>query len=238
MRSTVNPRRHLVGTLIIVLAAQVSGCAHPFEVTTSLAHRGPLPALSYQADISLMGPQDYARGPYLGCVADALTNVRGLTVLPADRAEVVVRIQPEPSYSGNMQNFFITFPGFLVNLPWAIGYAHTIDVATDIAVIHYGRSRHRLVHHSLDVRHACATRVTVAEMGWGAVVFAPMVLVLFFGGIFHLFADEEDLLPELRYGLRDSYGVDVARHVVELLEELRQPQVAEPPPSPDGLTDG
>ena len=92
----------------------------------------------------------------IGIPKESLSGETRVAVLPADRAEVVVRIQPEPSYSGNLQNFFVTFPGFLVNLPWAIGYAHTIDVATDIAVIHYGRSRHRLVHHSLDVRHACS----------------------------------------------------------------------------------
>lgn len=238
MRSTKHPRRPAIGAAVLAISALVNGCAHPFEVISPSSNHGPPPTLSYATDISLMGPQDYLRGPYMGCIADALSAVGGVSILPADRAEVLVRVEPEPRYSGSAQNFFITFPGFLVNLPWWIGYSYTIDVSTNIVVSHYGRSRQRLVHHSFDVRHACSSRVTVAAMGWVSLIFEPLFVVPLVGGFFHLYADEEDVLAEIRYGLRDAYGVEIARQVVELLEELTQPRLREPPLSPNGLADG
>lgn len=214
-----------VVAISILMAVLLGGCTYALRVTHEPGLEPQKVILMKQVKIGVLKTDDYLLQGGVeklrrnSDISEIKTNYQAESNLQID---YIYKLQRKVRYRSSGENFFITFPGFLVFAPAVFGYKYYIDIATVATLMDKDGEvlSTSVIKTPYEIRYTSYERGSAVTMiGWLVpLIISPLNIIT---GMVYSSTCDLRARDEFYDAIKDSYSSTIASH---LLRQIQQEQ--------------
>ena len=206
-------RISLIIGAIVILAA----CTHTLELTSNPADTSIVKSPQSPVSIGFSDTDDELLNAVINKIGShsRISDIKKAHKTGDSDVDYEIHLNNDVSYGATGQNFFITFPGFIIFTHAWLGYKYTADIKTTSVLMdpEGGRLSEAVIHAPYEFRFTSFPRGAAASLvGWLVPGYGLFAVIP--GGIFASNYDER-ATPELIQMITPSYSSFVADKVID-----------------------
>ncbi len=209
---------------IVLLTLLISGCSHQLTITNPDEYYAQTPYINNPVTIGIISPQTQDGERLVGEIVDNLRSIGNMKVISPytmnanNPVDYVLDFNIQTDYRGDMTNFLISFPGFILLAPTWNGYFYSANMNTKVTITDFNTGE-PLLTKAYETKYQCKQSEFDRTWMQGVDWFLTYGLASFIGGIV-VTGYDDDITSDFVKGYSQPYGSYIARKVVTLINSM------------------
>jgi len=210
-------QRGILAIVLVLVSAALIGCSHQLTLTNENDYYFSTPYFDDCIVVGIASPSSGLSEVFLNEVVDNMRIMGDIKVIypymysKNNPVDYLKDFNVSTSYKGDGNNFFVSFPGFLILAPWWHGYTYGMDINTKVTITDY-EANEPILSDSYQTSYKCVhsqfDRTWTQGVDWLLTIGACSLI----GGIYFTTYDE-DITNEFSRSVSQPYGKYISRKI-------------------------